>query len=132
MVKGRGGGARPGSRNPEPGTCFPESRIRNPEPGTQNPKPGTWNPESETRNLGQAELAGRVLRWGRCRANVAHIRQSRPDAGLAFQVKFLKMFQCVPSSLGSGLGTSVSPMPVHATSLVSDVSFCPPFLTPKP
>ena len=40
---------------------------------------------------------------GRCRANMdmAHIRQSRPDSGLGFQVKFLKTFN-VPSSLGSG------------------------------
>jgi len=35
----------------------------------------------------------------RCRANTAHIRQSRPDAGLGFQVKPLTVF---PSSLGSG------------------------------
>ena len=32
--------------------------------------------------------------------NVAHIRQSRPDSGLGFQAKVLKMFQVAPSSLG--------------------------------
>jgi len=37
--------------------------------------------------------------------NVAHIRQSRPDPGLDFQVKVLTTFLCVPSSLGGG-GTS--------------------------
>jgi len=35
--------------------------------------------------------------------NTAHIRQSRPDYGLGFQVKFLKTFQVFPSSLGNGL-----------------------------
>jgi len=33
---------------------------------------------------------------------VAHIRQSRPDSGLGFQVKVLDTLQGVPSSLGSG------------------------------
>jgi len=28
----------------------------------------------------------------RCRANMAHVRQSRPDSGLGFQVKFPKTF----------------------------------------
>ena len=38
----------------------------------------------------------------RCRANMAHIRQSRPDSGLGFQVDVLEPFHVVPSSLGSG------------------------------
>ena len=38
----------------------------------------------------------------RCRANMAHLRQSSPDYGLAFQLKVLETFQAVPSSLGSG------------------------------
>ena len=38
----------------------------------------------------------------RCRANVAHIRQSRPGSGLGFPVQVLKPFQVVPFSLGSG------------------------------
>ena len=33
---------------------------------------------------------------------MAHVRQSRPDYGLGFQVKVLKTRQVVPSSLGSG------------------------------
>ena len=33
---------------------------------------------------------------------MAHIRQSQPDYGLAFQVTALKTLQGVPSSLGSG------------------------------
>ena len=41
----------------------------------------------------------------RCRANVAHIRQSKPDFGLGFQVKVLESFTVVPSSLGRGLVT---------------------------
>ena len=39
-----------------------------------------------------------------CRANVAHVRQSRPDSGLGFQVNVLKITRVVPSSLGSGFG----------------------------
>jgi len=39
----------------------------------------------------------------RCRANMAHVRQSRPDSGIGFQVKVPEMFQVVPCSLGSGL-----------------------------
>ena len=42
------------------------------------------------------------LRAYRFRANMAHIRQSRPDSCLGFQVKALDTFQGVPSSLGSG------------------------------
>jgi len=39
---------------------------------------------------------------GRCSAsNMAHIRQSRPEYGLDFQVKVLRAFRVVPSSLGS-------------------------------
>jgi len=38
----------------------------------------------------------------RRRANMAHIRQSRPDSVLDIQVKVLKTFEVVPSSLGSG------------------------------
>ena len=34
-----------------------------------------------------------------------HIRQSRPESGLGFQVKVIKNFQVVHSSLGSGLPT---------------------------
>ena len=33
---------------------------------------------------------------------MAHIKQSRPDSGLGFQVKVLKTFYAVPSSFGSG------------------------------
>ena len=33
------------------------------------------------------------------RANLAHIRQSRPVSGLVFQVKFLKTFLAVPSEV---------------------------------
>ena len=34
--------------------------------------------------------------WYRCPADMAHIRQPRPDSGLGFQVKFLKTFQVFP------------------------------------
>ena len=41
----------------------------------------------------------------RCRASMAHIRQSTPDFGLGRQVKVAETFQLVPSSLGSGRPT---------------------------
>ena len=40
---------------------------------------------------------------GRCEANMAHIRQSKPDSGLGFQVKILAKNE-VPSSVGGGGG----------------------------
>ena len=39
-------------------------------------------------------------------ADVAHIRQSRPEYGLGLKVKVRKIFQVVASSLGSGYGVS--------------------------
>ena len=49
---------------------------------------------------------------GRCRANTAHMRQSRPDSGHDFQSKVLETFQVVPSSLGSGIALSRDIFPV--------------------
>ena len=37
-----------------------------------------------------------------CRANMAHVRQSRPDSGPVVQVKVLNPLQGVPFSLGRG------------------------------
>ena len=37
----------------------------------------------------------------RCQENLAHVRQSRPDSGLDFEVKALELFQNVASQLGS-------------------------------
>jgi hypothetical protein len=42
-----------------------------------------------------------------CRANMARIRQSRPDSGLGFQVKVLNTCKLVPSSLASGITCKV-------------------------
>ena len=42
----------------------------------------------------------REVQMGRCRTNVAHLRQSGPDSALDFQSKVLKTFEVVPSSLG--------------------------------
>ena len=39
----------------------------------------------------------------RCRANVAHIRDSRPDDGLTFKAKVHNTVQVVLISLGSGM-----------------------------
>ena len=54
---------------------------------------------------GQPGLARRPSPWAglrssvgfRCRANMSHIRQSRPGSGLDSQVEFLKTFHGVPS-----------------------------------
>ena len=48
-----------------------------------------------------------------CRANVARVRQSRPDSGLVFEVKVRKTFKVVPSWLGIG------PSPLRSESDVS-------------
>ena len=45
----------------------------------------------------------------RGRANMAQIRQSRPDSGLGFQVNVLQPFRVVPSSLGSAVEGAGSP-----------------------
>ena len=37
----------------------------------------------------------------RCRANMVHTRESRPDTGLGFQVQVLEPLQSFPFSLGS-------------------------------
>ena len=37
----------------------------------------------------------------RCRANVAHIRQSRPDYGLDFRTNEVTTFEVIPFLLGS-------------------------------
>ena len=44
---------------------------------------------------------------GRCRANTAQIRQSRPGSGLGFHIEVLETFQGVLFSLGSGRLTKV-------------------------
>ena len=46
---------------------------------------------------------------------MAHIRQSRPDYGLDFQVKVFKPFSVVPSSLASG---AVSVVPLLVAKIV--------------
>ena len=48
----------------------------------------------------------------RARANMARIRQSRPDAGLGFQLKFRKTPEIVPSSLGSSASASECVLPL--------------------
>jgi len=71
-------------------------------------------PGSVGRRAGYQWLSGTCFfAWeymvaSRCRANVAHIRQSRPDSGLGFQVKVLKTFKDVPSSLESGACRQIS------------------------
>ena len=59
-----------------------------PRPGTQN----AWVSHPREKHI----------TLGRCRANIAHIRQSRPDSGIDVQGKVLDTFLGVPSSLESG------------------------------
>jgi len=54
----------------------------------------------------------------RCRANTQHIRQSRPYSDFSFQVKVLKPFWVVPSSLGSAYHSHPvvrAPAPTHGS-----------------
>ena len=50
------------------------------------------------------QVMGARSSGSRCQANMVHVRQSRPDYGLGFQVNVLKRFCGVPSSLGKGPG----------------------------
>ena len=43
-----------------------------------------------------------------CRVSWAHIRESRYDSCLGFEVNVLEMIEVVPSSLGSGFGFRIS------------------------
>ena len=56
------------------------------------------NPSTASRS----SALGGVL-TSHCRANMAHVRKSRPDLGLGVQVQVTNLFNVVPSWLGSGL-----------------------------
>jgi hypothetical protein len=62
----------------------------------------TPNPTPQTMNRRIPGRTWRLCQY-RCRMNMAHLRQSRPDSGVGFQEKIFKPFQVVPSSLGSGV-----------------------------
>ena len=47
---------------------------------------------------------------------MAHTRQLRPDSGIGFQVNVLKVFEGVPSSLGSGNPEMLYPHPGNQNS----------------
>jgi len=53
----------------------------------------------------------------RCRANMTHIRQPWPGSGLDFQVKAIKTFQFVSSSLGGGPVAFTKRLVCHRCSL---------------
>ena len=48
-------------------------------------------------------------------ANMAHVRQSRPDFGLGFQANDFNTFEVVPFSLGSGLRSRVTEQVARST-----------------
>ena len=51
-----------------------------------------------TKNVSAGTFSAHRPRGDRCRANMAHVRQSRPNDGLDFQVKVHKTVYTVPSS----------------------------------
>ena len=52
----------------------------------------------QSSEYGTYRTVERIWHISDSRANMAHIRQSRPDPGLGFQVKVLKPFEVAPSS----------------------------------
>jgi len=82
---------------------------------TVNPKPYTSNAQRQTPNLKPQTLVRCCLLYTssqigsespfRCRANMAHIRQSGPDYGLGFQVKALTNFKLIPLRLATDFET---------------------------
>ena len=73
-------------------------QFRLPYQFRRNSKSGT-SPTCRLRVVCQPTQSRMIRRFG---ANVAHIRRSRPDSGLGFQVKALKSFRIVASLFGSG------------------------------
>ena len=53
----------------------------------------------------------------RCRANIAHTRQSRPASGLGFQVKVREAVFVVPFALGRGMRKWVAVLLVNVVAL---------------
>jgi len=113
----------PYTLHPTPYNIQPTPDTRHPTPYTLHPTPYTLHPTPDTLHPVSAPLAvapparrispaGTPLRvrslaallppGARSRANMAHIRQSRPDSGLGFQAKVLERCQVVRSSLGRG------------------------------
>ena len=72
-------------------------RLNSPGGGRGSPGsfPGADPPDAESQSAAAAST-----QTSRCRANLAHARQSNPDFGLGFQAKAL-FLGAVPSSLGS-------------------------------
>ena len=73
----------------------------------------TWNPcltslnqEEDTINVHLSRDDSNLNYPIGCRANMAHISQSRLDSALGFQVEVLKTFKGVLSSRGSGPKTN--------------------------
>ena len=53
----------------------------------------------------------------RCRANIAHTRQSKPASGLGFQVKVREAVFVVPFALGRGMRKWVAVLLVNVEAL---------------
>ena len=60
----------------------------------------------------------------RCQANTAHIRQSRPDSGLGFQVKVLRSCEVVHASLGCGTQEATADLSARSYLLPSTLGTC--------
>ena len=73
------------------------------------------------------ERPGGFLTLGtfRCRANMAHIRQSRPDSGRGFQVKVLKTVEVFPTQQRAVLPPgAMPPTPALSLSLSHSHTLC--------
>ena len=78
-----------------PPALHPTPYTLHPTPYTLHPTPYTLHPTSWTLHPTPYGRVGRVRTC--CRANLAHVRQSRTDSGIGFQVKVFQMFQVLPS-----------------------------------
>ena len=81
------------------GGCSSAPRAQNTICGCVRKHEPSWESETFPRVSGRLQY--------RCRGNMAHMRQSRPDSGLGCQAKVLIPFQYAISSLGSGLALPV-------------------------
>ena len=87
----------------------------------------TWDSAGGTfdrEELGSVGLGLPLRMKVRCRTNMAHVRQSRPDSGLGFPVKVLKTFEVFPSSRGDTSFLSLRSCPMVLGSVRNAFS-CP-------
>ena len=84
------------------------------------------------RPLPELSSASQHLTPCRCRADSPHMRQSRPDVGLGFQVKVLNPFEIGLFSLGRGGLLTLISKPKPGTVLDVDPALNPRTLKHRP